>query len=74
MEKIRKQGFDPNEFYDPSLDVNNFPLDLIGLGHTICLGGLSDGKLALIDVDTGSLIHTYTSHRYTISCIRADSR
>jgi hypothetical protein len=49
-------------------------MDLIGLGHMICLGGLSDGKLALIDVDTGSLVHTYTTHRHTISCLRADPR
>jgi hypothetical protein len=72
--QIKKQVFNPNEFYDPSLDVLNYPIELIGGGHTICLGGLSDGKLVLIDVDTGALVYTYQNHSSTISCLRADPR
>lgn len=74
VDKLKKQVFDPAEFYDPSLNVLTFPLDLIGGGHTICLGGLSDGKLVLIDVDTGSTSHTYNNHTHTISCLKADPR
>ena len=49
-------------------------MDVIAGGHTLCLGGLSDGKLSLIDVDTGSSLHTYHCHQETISCLRADPR
>lgn len=49
-------------------------MDLIGVGHTICLGGLSDGKIVLIDIDTGSLVQSYTNHASTISCLKADPR
>lgn len=65
--------FDPNEFYDLSLEVQSFPLELIGAGHTLCLGGLSDGKLVLIDVDTGLVSNSYHSHSYTISCLKTDN-
>ena len=54
--------FDPNDFYDPSLEVQNFPMEIIGSGHTLCLGGLSGGKLTTIDIDTGSVINGYHSH------------
>ena len=74
VDRIKKLIFDPNEYYDPSLQVFNFPIELIGSGHTVCLGGLSDGKLAFIDVDTNNLITTYHSHSHTISCIKSDSR
>lgn len=48
-------------------------MELIGGGHTLCLGGLCDGKLILIDIDTGHTTNTYHSHSYTICCIKADS-
>ena len=53
--------------------MQTFPIELIGGGHTICLGGLTDGKLVLIDVDTGSLTNGYHSHNHTISYIKSDS-
>lgn len=49
-------------------------MELTGGGHTICLGGLNGGKLALIDIDTGSVLNTYLSHYHTISCLKSDSR
>lgn len=72
IERLRKSIFDPNEYFDLSLEVQNFPLELIGTGHTICLGGLASGKLVLIDVDTGSGSF-YNSHCHTISCLRSDN-
>jgi hypothetical protein len=54
--------------------VLNFPIELIGNGHSVCLGGLCDGKLMLIDVDTGSIAYSYHSHAHTISCLKSDPR
>lgn len=74
VERIKKQVFDPSQFYDPSLEVMNFPIELIGGGHTVCLGGLSDGKLILIDVDTNSIVFSYSNHSQTVSCLKSDQR
>jgi hypothetical protein len=39
-----------NYFYDPSLNLVSFPMEFINKGMNICLGGVIDGKLLVLDV------------------------
>jgi hypothetical protein len=47
---MEKNESENHYVFDPSLKVNAFPIEFINKGNTICLGGLLDGKLMVIDV------------------------
>lgn len=49
--RLSKNTPENMEYFDPSLKVDSFPIEFINNGHHIALGGISDGKLLLIDVD-----------------------
>ena len=66
VERINKLQHEANEFYDPSLKVESFPIEFINSGHHLVLGGLIEGKILLIDVDTNHVVETYTNHEHTV--------
>lgn len=74
IERIAKTKYDPTEFYDPSLEVDSFPIEVIQSGQFLLLGGISEGKLVQLESETGNLVETYKLHRETISVIRSDSK
>lgn len=49
-------------------------MEFINKGMTICLGGIIDGKLLILDVETNSIVDCYHLHEHTISCIKADTK
>ena len=72
--RINKEKFDPNEFYDPSLNPETFPIEAIKGGDIVLLGGLSEGKLlALSSDDIHSQVEVYRAHHDTISVLKCDS-
>lgn len=55
ISRINKNVPENMEYFDGSLKTDSFPLEFINNGHNIALGGLADGKLLMIDTDTGSV-------------------
>jgi WD40 repeat protein len=74
LDRIAKLKYDPVEYYDPSLDLDNFPLEVICSGQYLLIGGICEGKLVQLESESGSLFETYKHHHEPITCIRSDSK
>lgn len=72
VERVKKSVFDPQEYYDLSLNISSFPAEFIG-SHTLCLGGFPDGKFVVIEFDNeGSEL--YQGHSFTVCCLKTDPK
>lgn len=73
FQRMSKAKFDPNEFYDLSLQPESFPVEVIKSGEIVFIGGLYEGKLlALSPDDMNSQAEVYKSHHDTISVLKCD--
>ena len=62
LERLAKSKYDPGEYYDTSLDLEEFPLEVICSGQFLLVGGICEGRLVQLRVESGDFVERYRSH------------
>jgi hypothetical protein len=73
-EKALGRVMQPQPCFDPALSVARVPLEILNSGQLVLLGGLCEGVVQLLSLETEEVIDLcHTPRRHTATVIRADS-
>lgn len=57
-----------------SLDLDNFPIEVICSGQFLLIGGICEGRLIQLRAESGELVERYRSHPEPITVVRSDAK